>query len=109
MLGTPQGWALIAWGNLIGLGFAALTLALVAVAFPLLVDRPVGPVTAVLTSLAAVRQNIVPMAAWGIVVAALLLIGSLPFFVGLAIVCRCLVMRLGTSTARSWSSPSSGT
>jgi len=39
-----------------------------------------------ITSLQAVARNPVPMAAWGLIVAALLVIGSLPFFLGLAIV-----------------------
>jgi uncharacterized membrane protein len=38
------------------------------------------------TSLRAVAQNPVPMAAWGLIVAVLLVLGSLPFFLGLAIV-----------------------
>jgi uncharacterized membrane protein len=33
-----------------------------------------------------VAKNPVPMAAWGLIVAVLLVLGSLPFFVGLAIV-----------------------
>jgi uncharacterized membrane protein len=38
------------------------------------------------TSMQAVARNPVPMAAWGLIVAVLLVIGSLPFFLGLAIV-----------------------
>jgi uncharacterized membrane protein len=41
---------------------------------------------AMVTSLRAVAQNPVPMAAWGLIVAALLVLGSLPFFLGLAVV-----------------------
>jgi uncharacterized membrane protein len=41
---------------------------------------------AVATSIKAVRDNPVTMALWGLIVAAALLIGSLPFFIGLAIV-----------------------
>jgi len=46
----------------------------------------VGAADAMLTSLQVVARNPVPMAAWGLIVAVLLVIGSLPFFVGLAIV-----------------------
>jgi len=42
------------------------------------------------------------MAAWGLFVAVTLVIGSLPFFFGLAVVCLCSPIRLGISTARSW-------
>ena len=54
----------------------------------------VGAVEAVLTSVRAVAANPVMMAIWGLIVAALLVIGSLPFFFGLAVV----VPVLGHST-----------
>jgi uncharacterized membrane protein len=38
------------------------------------------------TSLRAVAKNPVPMAAWGLIVAVLLVLGSLPLFLGLAVV-----------------------
>jgi uncharacterized membrane protein len=56
------------------------------VSFPLLLDRDVGAVVAVLTSVRAVLKNPVTIAVWGLMVASLLLIGSLPLFVGLAVV-----------------------
>jgi len=51
-----------------------------------LIERRVGAVAAVATSLKAVLQNPLTMALWGLIVAAALLVGSLPFFVGLAVV-----------------------
>ena len=83
---TPAGWALIVLGNGIGFIFAALTLTLSVVSFPLLLDRNVGAPAAMLTSIRAVRTNPVTMALWGLIVAVALLMGSLPFFVGLALV-----------------------
>jgi uncharacterized membrane protein len=56
------------------------------VSFPLLLDRNVGVYTAVATSLKAVWQNPGPMAAWGLIIAAGLVIGTIPLLVGLAIV-----------------------
>lgn len=82
---TEAGWRLILIGNGVGLLFAALVLALTVVSFPLLLDRQTDPGTAVRTSVRAVSANPVPMALWGLIVAALLLLGSLPFFVGLAV------------------------
>ena len=38
------------------------------------------------TSLRAVARNPVPMAVWGLIVAVLLVVGSLPAFLGLAVV-----------------------
>lgn len=83
---TPQGWTLIVAGNLVGLGFAIATLVLGVVSFPMAVDKPVDAFTAVATSLRAVAANPRVMVQWGLRVAGLLLIGSLPAFVGLAIV-----------------------
>lgn len=83
---TTAGWKLIAWGNLIGFCFAVWALVISAVSFPLLVDRDAGAAAAITTSVRAVTQNPVTMAAWGLIVAALLLIGSLPAFMGLAVV-----------------------
>ena len=54
--------------------------------FPLLLDRNVGVYAAVATSVRAVRENPGPMAAWGLIIAAGLVIGTLPLLVGLAIV-----------------------
>jgi uncharacterized membrane protein len=86
ILTTREGWTLIIAGNLVGAVFAVVGFALSVVSFPLLLDRDVGAVAAVSTSLRAVAANPGTMALWGIIVAALLLLGSIPFFLGLAIV-----------------------
>lgn len=83
---TPQGWGMIVAGNAIGFVFAVLALTLGVVSFPMMVDKAVDPLTAVMTSIDAVRANPAVMAAWGLRVAALLALGCLPAFVGLAVV-----------------------
>jgi uncharacterized membrane protein len=83
---TPQGWTMIIVGNLAGLAFAIVSLTLSFVSFPLVVDKPVDAVTAVATSIRAVAKNPRVAASWGLRVAALLLLGCLPLFVGLAVV-----------------------
>lgn len=83
---TPEGWALILIGNAVGLGFAALALGLSVVSLPMLVDRNVSAAEAVSTSWRAARANPGVMFRWGIIVAALLVLGSIPLFVGLAAV-----------------------
>lgn len=83
---TSAGWSLILWGNLIGFGFAVWALVISVVSFPMLVDRDVGAAVAITTSVRAVAANPVTMAVWGLIVAALLAIGSLPAFMGLAVV-----------------------
>ena len=83
---TERGWLLVGVGCFIGFCFAAVTLAISLVSFPLLLDRDAGALTAVATSIRAVRKNPIPMALWGLIVATALLIGSLPFFMGLTFV-----------------------
>jgi uncharacterized membrane protein len=73
-------------GNLIGFFFAVVALAISVVSFPMLVDRPVTVGTAIRTSVRSVMENPVTMAAWGLLVAFLLIVGALPFFFGLAVV-----------------------
>ena len=86
LLTTPQGWTLIIVRLGIGFLFAALVLSISAISFPLLLDRDVGPGVAMHTSLRVMAVNPLPMALWGLIVAALLVIGSIPFFVGLTVV-----------------------
>ncbi|MFO1183451.1 MAG: DUF2189 domain-containing protein [Bauldia sp.] len=85
LLATPAGWALLIVGSLVGLAFAAVVLTVSVIAFPLLIDRHVDLDTAVQTSVQVVRTNPVVMASWGLIVATLLVAGSLPFFLGLAL------------------------
>ncbi len=83
---TAQGWKLIMLGCGVGFLFAVVALCISAVSFPLMLDRHASAPEAMLVSFKVVMQNPVTMAAWGLIVAALLLLGSLPFFLGLAVV-----------------------
>jgi uncharacterized membrane protein len=83
---TPQGWQMIVVGNLVGLVFAMLALAISVVSFPMVVDRPVGAGVAMRTSFRVARENPVTVAVWGLIVVAMLVVGSLPAFIGLAVV-----------------------
>jgi uncharacterized membrane protein len=83
---TSAGWTLIVVGTGVGFLFAVLVLTISAVSFPLLLDRDVGAAVALLTSIRVVIENPMTMALWGLIVAALLVIGSIPFFLGLTVV-----------------------
>jgi uncharacterized membrane protein len=83
---TPAGWTLIGAGLGAGFLFALLVLTISVVSFPLLLDRQAGLDTAIMTSVRAVVANPGPMALWGLIVAAGLVIGSLPCLLGLIIV-----------------------
>ena len=86
VLTTRAGWALIIIGNGIGLLFAVVVLSISVISFPLLLDRRVDAFTAMGASMRAVAVNPGAMALWGLIVAGALVLGSIPFFVGLAVV-----------------------
>jgi uncharacterized membrane protein len=86
VLTTRAGWNLIIVGNGVGFLFAVLVLTISVVSFPLLLDRDVGAAVALLTSIRAVIRNPMTMAMWGLIVGILLVIGSLPAFIGLTVV-----------------------
>ena len=86
VLTTPDGWLLIIVGCGVGFLFAVVALCVSVVSFPLMLDRHANAIDAIRTSVWAVIKNPIPMAGWGLIVAALLVIGSLPLFVGLAVV-----------------------
>ncbi|GLR88074.1 DUF2189 domain-containing protein [Bradyrhizobium iriomotense] len=86
VLTTPQGWWLIVVGCGVGFLFALAALCISVISFPLMLDRHASAGEAMVTSLRAVAKNPVPMAAWGVIVAALLALGTIPAFLGLAVV-----------------------
>ena len=83
---TGAGWTMIVVGVGVGFLFAVLAFSIGVISFPLLLDRKVGLLTAVATSIRAVASNPGPMAAWGLIVAGTLVIGSIPALAGLIIV-----------------------
>jgi uncharacterized membrane protein len=82
-LTTGAGWTMLIVGGALGLGLAALVLAVSIVSFPLLLDRHVGLPTAVTTSLMVVKRNPVPVAVWGLIVATSLAFSAATLFIGL--------------------------
>jgi len=83
---TPRGWELIIAGAIVGAIFGWLVLALSVVSMPMLVDRDLSASEAVSTSWRAVNANRGEMIRWGLIVTGLLIVGSVPLFVGLAFV-----------------------
>lgn len=85
VLTTNQGWLFLAVGNVIGAVLALVLFSLTVVSFPLVLDREVDVVTAMITSIRAVATNPVPMILWAGLVAVLLAVSALPFFLGLIV------------------------
>lgn len=86
VMNTTGGFYLAVAGNAAGALFAVAVLVLTVVSVPMLLDRAGSPLVAIQTSVRAVAANPGVMAAWGVIVAGLLVLGCLPLFVGLAVV-----------------------
>lgn len=83
---TPAGLQMLGFGIALGFVFAALVLTTALISFPMLVDRRIGLPLAVATSVEVAWRNPLTVAVWGIIVAALLTLGFVTFFVGLIFV-----------------------
>jgi uncharacterized membrane protein len=83
---TRAGWLMAIVG--IGVGFVLALIAgtISVVSFPILLDRNVSLETAIRTSATVVTRNPLTMAAWGLIIAASLVIGSIPLLLGLIVV-----------------------
>ena len=86
VLTTPHGWPLIIAGAIVGAIFGWIVLALSVVSLPMLVDCDVTAQQAVSASWRAAHANKGEMIRWGLRFSVLLVLGSIPLFVGLALV-----------------------
>lgn len=83
---TPEGLMFLAVGNLVGAVLATVLFSLTVVSFPLLLDREVDFITAMITSVRAVALNPVPMLGFAAAIVALSLVAMLPAFLGLVVI-----------------------
>ncbi|MEP2781013.1 MAG: DUF2189 domain-containing protein [Pseudoruegeria sp.] len=83
---TTEGLSMLAFGTVIGAVFAFVTFALMVFSIPMLLDRELDVITAMITSFKQVTGNIVVMTGWGIILAIILFIGMFPYFFGLMVV-----------------------
>lgn len=83
---TTQGWQLLLVGGLVGFVYSVVVYVATVVALPMMLHHKVSLVNAVKTSLRAVQVNWRAMTAWYFFVVAMMILGSLPLFIGLAVV-----------------------
>ncbi len=86
LLWSPRGIVMLATGSLVGASFAFLVFATTVIGLPLIVDREIDVVSAAIVSWKVVLGNPGPMLAWAVTVSLLLLLGMVPFFLGLFVV-----------------------
>ncbi len=72
-------------GHVIGGVLAIVTFSITVVSFPLLLDREVDFITAMIASVGSVFSNPLPMLGWGLCIVLLLFVASLPVFLGLLV------------------------
>lgn len=85
VLTTNEGLLFLLVGNVIGAALSLILFSLTVVSFPLLLDRDVDFVTAMITSVRAVATSPGPMIGWATIVVVLLIVSALPFFLGLLV------------------------
>ena len=82
---TPAGMAMLAVGTLVGAILALAFYAVTVMSLPMLVDREVDFLTAIITSLAAFRSNRPMLVIWAAIIAIVLMAGMIPAFLGLLV------------------------
>lgn len=82
---TPAGMAMLAVGTLVGAILALAFYAVTVMSLPMLVDREVDFLTAIITSLAAFRSNRPMLIVWAAIIAIALMAAMVPAFLGLLV------------------------
>jgi uncharacterized membrane protein len=85
LLTTNEGFLFLAIGNLDGAALSLVLFSLTVVSFPLLLDREVDFVTAMVTSVRAVVTSPLPMIGWAALIVLLLIVSTIPYFLGLIV------------------------
>ena len=83
---TQEGWIFLVVGHVVGAGLSLVLFSVTVISMPLLLERDIDVVTAMITSVKTVVVSPVAMLGWGVVVTLAVVLASLPFFLGLFIV-----------------------
>ncbi|WP_338550136.1 DUF2189 domain-containing protein [Roseovarius phycicola] len=80
---TPEGWTFLAIGTCVGAALSAVLFSVTAVAMPMLLDRDIDFISAMLTSIRVVTENPAVMLTWAAIIAVAMLVSLVPAFLGL--------------------------
>ncbi|WP_164659447.1 DUF2189 domain-containing protein [Tropicibacter sp. Alg240-R139] len=80
---TPEGWIFLAVGTCAGAILSAALFTVTAISMPMLLDREINFVSAMLTSIRVVTQNPVVMLSWAAIISVVMLVSMVPVFLGL--------------------------
>ena len=85
VLTTNEGVLFLAIGNIDGAVLSLILFSLTVVSFPLLLEREVDFITAMITSVRATVTSPAPMIGWAAVIVILLVVSAMPLFLGLVV------------------------
>ncbi len=80
---TTEGWTFLVIGTCVGAFLAAVLFSVTVIAMPMLLDREIDFISAMLTSIRVVRENPVVMLAWAAIITVTMLLSLVPAFLGL--------------------------
>lgn len=83
---SPAGIAMLTVGSVVGGLMALAFYAMTVISLPMLVDRKIDFLTAIIASFKVMRGNMAMMLVWAAMIAALLFIAMIPVFLGLMVV-----------------------
>jgi uncharacterized membrane protein len=83
---SPVSVSFLLTGTVVGLVLGAVVFSISVISIPMLVDRDVGVITAMATSLTSVRVNLPAMALWAALIVFFTAMGLATFYLGLVIV-----------------------
>jgi uncharacterized membrane protein len=86
LLLTQEGIVMLCAGTLVGGALALLLFAVTVVSIPMILDREIDAVSAMITSFRAVLENKGPMLLWGLIIAVSSMIAMVPLFLGMLVV-----------------------
>jgi uncharacterized membrane protein len=86
ILFTQEGVVMLFAGTLVGGALAGLLFAVSVVSIPMILDRDIDVVNAMITSVRVVLQNKGPMLLWGLIIAVTSMVAMVPGFLGMLIV-----------------------
>lgn len=83
---SPASVSFLLVGTIIGAILGSVVFAIGVISIPMLVDRDVGVITAMATSVAAVRANLAAMSLWAGLIVVFTVLGLISFYLGLIVV-----------------------
>ncbi len=80
---TPEGWTFLAIGSCVGAFLSAVLFSVTVIGMPILLDREMDFVSAMLTSIRVVTENPVVMLSWAAIISVTMILSLVPAFLGL--------------------------